>query len=207
VTDRGFIILPRSLHEEPILRDPLYFYAYVWLLQEAAWKPRAKEVSNGRARAVIQLQRGQLSHSVRFMAKAWGVTVKRVRTILDRLETGSWIGTQTGTLQTVITVCNYDRLQTRDEDEGTQTGTQTGTQRARKGHKPYKGNKETRESFAQPELDASNFTDRDWLERLLHLERTGEWSNSYFGPRPGEPGCRVPSHLLVKPVNQTSIPR
>jgi hypothetical protein len=201
MSDRGFIILPRSLLEEPILQDPVYFRAYVWLLQEAAWKPRTKEVSSGRARAVIQLQRGQLSHSIRFMAQAWGVTVKRVRTILDRFETGSWIGTQTGTLQTVITICDYDRLQTRDDDGGTLTGTQTGTQRARKGHKPYKGNKETkeRELVAQPEQRPEDFSDTEWQVRLKRLAEQGQWS-SYWGPKPGEPNCLVPAHLLVKPV-------
>jgi hypothetical protein len=207
MTDRGFIILPRSLFDEPMLQDPVYFRAYVWLLMEAAWKPRAKEVSSGRARVVIHLQRGQLSHSIRFMAKGWDVTAKRVRTILRRLEIGSLIDTQTGTLQTLVTICNYDRLQSPDEDRGTQTGTQTGTQRARKGHKPNKGNKETRESFARPEQDASSFTDADWLQRLQHLEQKGEWSSGHWGPRPGEPGCRVPTHLLVKPVSQTSPSR
>jgi hypothetical protein len=215
MSDRGFIMLPRSLLDEPMLQDPVYFRAYVWLLQEAAWKPRNQEVPNGRSTAVVRLDRGQLTHSLTYMAQAWNVTVKRVRTILDRLETASWIaiqrgtqslkngsqkGTQTGTLQTVITICNYDASQKYNEDKGTQTGTQTGTQSAKNGHGTYKGIKE-RGLVAQPEQDASTFSDADWEVRLQHQSSTGEWPRRHWGPRPGEAGCLVPAHLLVKPID------
>src|SRR5262249_24104487 len=133
MSKRGQIIIDRGLLDEPLLQSPVMFRAWIWLVAEAAWKPREQEVSNGRARAVVHLERGQLTHSLTYMANAWGVTVKRVRTILDRFENGSWIGTQTGTLQTIITICNYDASQRFTNEAGTQTGTQTGTQRARKG--------------------------------------------------------------------------
>jgi hypothetical protein len=131
----GRFIVDRSVFEEPLLRDHACFYAWMWLKSEAAWRPRRQTVSNGRATAVVDLDRGQLTHSLRYMTTAWNVTVKRVRTILHRFETGSLITTQTGTLQTIITICNYDASQTIGAVEGTQSGTPTGTQRARKGHR------------------------------------------------------------------------
>jgi hypothetical protein len=140
MSDRGRFLVDRDVFDEPLLRDAECFRAWMWLVAEAAWKPRRQPVSNGRATAIIELQRGQLTHSLTYMARAWNVSVKRVRTILSRFETGSLIGTQTGTLQTVITVCNYDVSQDTFGAEGTQTGSQTGTQRARKGHGTYKRN-------------------------------------------------------------------
>jgi hypothetical protein len=131
MSDRGHFVVDRNVFEEPLLTDPVCFRAWLWLVSEAAWKPRRQTVSNGRTTAIIELQRGQLTHSLMYMARAWNVSVKRVRTILGRFETGSLIGRQTGTLQTVITICNYETSQTLGAAEGTQTG----TQRARKGHR------------------------------------------------------------------------
>jgi hypothetical protein len=77
------------------------------------------------------------------MANAWGWTVKRVRTFLMRLKTDAQIDIRTDTPQTVITICNYERYQSRERAAGTQTDTQTDTQGARNGHKEEQGNKET----------------------------------------------------------------
>jgi hypothetical protein len=134
MSERGSFVVARAVFDDPLLRDPVCFYAYMWMVAEAAWKPRRQEVSNGRAVAVVDLDRGQLTHSLRYMATAWKVTVKRVRTILHRFETGSLITTQTGTLQTIVTICNYSASQALGAAEGAQSGTQKGTQRARKGH-------------------------------------------------------------------------
>ena len=209
MSDRGHFILPRSLLQEPLLQNPFYGYAFVWLLSEAAWRPRDVEVSSGRATAVIRLERGQLTYSIRYMAKAWGVTEKRVRTILNRLENGSWIGTQAGTLQTVITICNYDRLQSYDDDRGTQTGTQTGTPKARHGHKTNHSTIKPEERgivIKAPELKPEDYTDDEWLKRLRHFEQNDHWPQQW-GPKPGDPKCLVPSRLFMKAVSQTSPSR
>jgi hypothetical protein len=71
------------------------------------------------------------------MAEAWGWEVKPVRTFLKRLEMAGQITTRTGTPQTVITNCNYDRYQTAPDREGTQTGAQW----ACNGHKEKQSNK------------------------------------------------------------------
>jgi hypothetical protein len=203
VSDRGHIIVDRDIFDEALLRDPVYFRAWLWLVAEAAWKPREQEVVNGRAKAIIHLERGQLTHSLSYMAKAWNVTIKQVRTVLRRFKRGSWIVTQKGTLQTVITICNYDASQRYGDETGTQRGTQTGTQRARKGHRTNHLTKETKEGHfvAKPERSPESFTEGEWLERLEHHKQQGGWS-SYWGPQPGTAGCLVPSHLIVRPVRK-----
>ena len=49
----------------------------------------------------------------------------------------------------------------------------------------------------EPERDAGTFTEADWLQRVAHFEKTGEWSG-YWGPQPGKPGCGAPEHLRVR---------
>lgn len=116
----GLIFIDRAMLNHPVvgIKNPQRFVAWCWLLSEASWKARRKEV-DGR---VIDLQRGQLTASLSFMADGIGMTVKQVRVFLDRLEregmivrdrsnTGQKPGIAKGTGQTVITICNYDKYQ------------------------------------------------------------------------------------------------
>jgi hypothetical protein len=43
-----------------------------------------------------------------------------------------------------------------------------------------------------------------WSDILHHFQRTGEWSDKYFGPRPGQPGCvrRLCSQNTVSPAGR-----
>jgi hypothetical protein len=46
-------------------------------------------------------------------------------------------------------------------------------------------------------------TDDDWRKALRlfrgdALHRPGGWSETHYGPPPGEPGCRVPGHILAE---------
>src|SRR5262249_51954192 len=111
--------------------------AWCWLLFVAQWKPQRISVANGRGqRVVITLERGQLSHSLRYMAANFGWSVKRVRTFLNRLKMDAQIDTQTGTPQTIISIRNYREYQKPESAKGTQTGTPW----ARHGHKVEESN-------------------------------------------------------------------
>lgn len=81
--------------------------AWVWLIAEASWKPRVKRVGDH----VVDLARGQLAHSTRFLAETWGWTHSKARRYLDRLEKLKLIERQTGTGVSVITICKYDKYQ------------------------------------------------------------------------------------------------
>src|SRR5262249_49432502 len=98
-------------------------------------------VNRGGAQTILNLGRGQLSHSLRYMAKAWGwASDKRVRTFLNRLKVDAQIDAQTSTSQTVITICNYERYQNPESAKGTKADTQTEpqwTQRRKKERNIY----------------------------------------------------------------------
>jgi hypothetical protein len=139
---RGYIAVARGVLDHPTVGAGKVYSdleAWLWLLFEAAYKPQRVRISNGRAHEALQLERGQLSHSRSYMAKAWGWTEKRVRGFLFRLEKDRQIVRQTGRLQIVITVCNYELYQNPEIAKGRQTTPQTGRERAGKG--PAKGRK------------------------------------------------------------------
>ena len=149
MTERGYIALARGVLDHPVVgakRPYSKYEAWTWLLLEAAWKERRVHVSNGRTDSCATIQRGQLSYSLRYLARAWGWSVKPVRSFLNRLEKDTQIETQRGTAQTLITICNYETYQTTGIAGGTQAGIQSGTQRARKGHKTEEGKKETKDN-------------------------------------------------------------
>ena len=52
--------------------------AWIWLIEHAAWKPQKWRVGG----ATIQLQRGQLIASLRYLGKAWGWSKSRVQRFL-----------------------------------------------------------------------------------------------------------------------------
>jgi hypothetical protein len=78
MTDAGYIIIQRCLLKDPLFRDDAYFRAWLWLVSEAAWKSHRVAVTNGRTTEIIELDRGQLSHSRSYMARTWGVPLQHL---------------------------------------------------------------------------------------------------------------------------------
>jgi len=50
-----------------------------------------------------------------------------------------------------------------------------------------------------PVVNPTAFTDDQWRKRLDYASAADKWLDAW-GPKPGAPGCLVPSHLLLSPV-------
>ena len=61
--------------------------------------------------------RGQLVTTLDKLAAETGITVRQLRTCLDRLKDSEQIVTQTTNKNTIITLCKYDSYQDQDETE------------------------------------------------------------------------------------------
>ena len=106
----GVFGVHRSIWDHPLLREKRPFSrreAWLWMVSEAAWKSTRVRVGGN----VLQLKRGQLGHSLRYMAKAWGWSEARVRRFLTHLKTDAMIDAATDAGITVTTICNYGRYQ------------------------------------------------------------------------------------------------
>lgn len=106
----GFYLMHRGWQDHPVFRNEEFSRrdAFVWLIEEAAYRPTRTHAAGG----AIALNRGQLSYSLRFMAKAWRWDEARVRRFLSSLSKAKIIDAATDAGQTVITICNYDKYQT-----------------------------------------------------------------------------------------------
>lgn len=51
--------------------------------------------------------------------------------------------------------------------------------------------------------DPRTFADADWQKRLKYFQEKDAWVAAW-GPKPGEPGCLVPPHLILAPVSAST---
>jgi hypothetical protein len=52
--------------------------------------------------------------------------------------------------------------------------------------------------IAKGDVTLQAMSDDNWGHMLHHFQRTGEWSDEHFGPRPGQPGCAAPERWLER---------
>lgn len=105
----GTVNIARELWDDPTFKDSEMSQreAWIWMIAEASWKDRTKRFGSQE----IELSRGQLVASTRFMARAFMWSEPRVRRYLDMLENRRMITRVTDAGITVVTICNYDAYQ------------------------------------------------------------------------------------------------
>ena len=137
---RGQYRMRRGWLEHPVLQGEPYDRrsAWAWLIEEAKWQDRRCEIA-GR---LIDLKRGQLSHSTRFMARAWGWSEARVRRFLTRLKIDAMIDAATDAGRYLITICNYDRYQTPLNGSDAPSDAPSDAAATQQRRKPKEGKKE-----------------------------------------------------------------
>lgn len=113
----GTVNIARTLFQDEAFKDQPFTEreAFMWMVMEASWKDRTKRVGT----IVVDLKRGQLAASIRFMAEAWQWEKSTVDRFLKRLEKRDMIGTASGTGVNVITICKYAEYQGGEAESGT----------------------------------------------------------------------------------------
>ena len=99
--------------------------AFVWLIENAAFEDGRIWVSGKR----VDLQRGQLCVSIRFMARAWNWDEKKVRRFLDRGKKEEIFAADTAAGQTLITIYNYNKYQSSRDGAAADTAAETPQER------------------------------------------------------------------------------
>jgi predicted transcriptional regulator len=114
----GTVNIARTLFQDEAFKDQPFTEreAFMWMVMEASWKDRTKRVGA----IVVDLKRGQLAASIRFMAEAWQWEKSTVDRFLKRLEKRDMIGTASGTGVNVITICKYADYQGGETESGTE---------------------------------------------------------------------------------------
>jgi hypothetical protein len=116
--DKGYFVIARSVWDHERLQDDAPFSrreAWLWLISEAAWRSERRSYCTYK----VDLRRGQLAASERFLAEKWGWSRSAVRRFLQSLKRAamlelavvSVVGAGPEPTTTLITICNYDKYQ------------------------------------------------------------------------------------------------
>lgn len=143
----GYYRMYRGWQDNAVFRNEAFSRrdAFVWLIENASFKPARVHAPLGE----VNLQRGQLCHSLRFMAKAWKWDEAKVRRFLSSLQTAKIIDAANDAGQKLITICNYDKYQASSDDSDAANDAAS-TQHRRGGDaKNKEGNKGIKESTAR----------------------------------------------------------
>lgn len=168
MSERGVFAVDRGIWDHPSLaKEPFTEReALMWMFGAAAFKPMRIRVGS----VSVNLLRGQLAHSLRFMADKWDWSEPRVRRFLTRLKTDAVVTVSTDAGVTVITVCNYNKYQRVSLPDGAGTDAQidaAATQQRRK------------EEDIQSIQLASDADARDPVERVLEAIGVADNPNWY----------------------------
>lgn len=113
----GTVKIARALFADEAFKDQPFTEreAFMWMVMEAAFRDRTKRIGA----VTVDLKRGQLAASVRFLADAWKWEKSTVDRFLKRLKNRDMIGTDCGTGVNVITIRKYNEYQGGEPDSGT----------------------------------------------------------------------------------------
>lgn len=109
----GYVAIHRALFDHDMFVGQRFGQrdAWMWLIASAAWKPCRVRIQSGRASEMADLQRGQLTHSERFIAERWKWSRGAVRNFIRLLEKEEMISVNQTHIQAIITICNYEKFQ------------------------------------------------------------------------------------------------
>lgn len=141
-----YIPISRRLFEHPFWCEERIFSrfeAWLDLVQSARFEDTKQLIGN----RLIEVKRGQILVSLRFLASRWQWSTKKVNSFLDLLIQDKMIIKETPkeTGQTVVTICNYDKYNFTSQELETpkkQQGNTKETLRKQQGNKDNKDNKE-----------------------------------------------------------------
>ena len=142
--DQGFIKLSRKFFENALWKEHRQYSrseAWLDLIQMAGFED-SKYILNNRA---IEVQRGEIVASRRFLENRWLWGSTKVTNFLDYLKKEGMINQRQTNGQTIITLCNYDTYNTRQTIDDVENKPAT-NQRQTRGKPPTNQNKEYKES-------------------------------------------------------------
>lgn len=118
--ENGYIKLHRSLANWRWYKEPKTLLLWIHLLLNANYEPRDMGDKT--------IERGQIATSLAGLAEQTGLSVKEVRTSLDRLKKTGEIAVWSNRHMTVITVNEYERYQSDGANQGQTEGKQMADQ-------------------------------------------------------------------------------
>lgn len=183
-----FITIPRSIFRDEALDDGKFSRreAFLFLVQKAVYQPQTVTIKGGR----VELKRGQLCASVRFLADTWGWSKDKVSRTLSDFVSERRIDIFKDTLTSIISIVNYDLYQpssdthkdtNKDTDKDTCKDTNkdgdkdTNKDKYNKDNKENKDNKQKKTSSEVKESLSFPFSSDAFMQTWGKLVKEPKW--------------------------------
>ena len=145
----GWFAVKRGITSHPLFNGkPERLAVWMWLLDNAVWKETTHDVKGH----TVDVPRGSVCASSRYIADQVGVGHQVARTALKRFQTAQMVNTTPTHGKNVITLCNYEKYQ----DPKVAANTTPNTSLTQRQHVPNtqkeQGNKETRKQRTSDEV-------------------------------------------------------
>lgn len=114
----GYIRIARDIEDWRWSDEPVMMYFWIRILLMANWKDKEWHDK--------VVKRGSFITTVANLSTQLNLSVKQVRTCLDRLRAGGEVTTDTSNNHSVITICKYDDYQSPTANEGQMNGNPEG---------------------------------------------------------------------------------
>lgn len=160
----GYIKLHRGWHKSDFFRQNEPYCqraAWVWLLENAAWKDGERRDAKGN---IVPIKRGQLHTSTRALGGVFGWSKNKSERFLRDLEKCKMLDRKAGRNGVLLTICKYTDYQGDGDTGGPQEGAQTDHRRTTQEEgKERKEDKNSSDFAFSGRVVRLNFSDfRNW---------------------------------------------
>lgn len=182
----GYVAMSRDWQDHDIFEGEEFSRrdAWAWLIAHAAWKAGKTRIKG----SGVILARGELTFSVRFLAKKWRWSKSKVDRflhllraegmILVRSKIGTTAGHPAGQGQSILTICNYERYQSAAEPERDTDEQGIGTTAGQQRDKEEEGKKDNQEERVTAPNGARRYAFEGSVIRLLP-EQFDKWRAAF----------------------------
>lgn len=157
----GYTYSYRKKWQNPIFRNLLEAAIWSWMCDTAAWRD-IKIRFNGE---LIEIKRGQLITSVRFISQGFGIGEQVTRTFLENLEKDGMLNTAPTHRGTIITICNYEKYQSLEKAANEPTNEQpTSSQHTANTNKKEDNKLKEKKESSRGSRFALDHPPADWIQ-------------------------------------------
>ena len=129
----GWIKSHRQILESAVFQDPELLKVWIWCLHRASHREQHVPMSTGRGVTVVTIGPGQFVFGRHEAALELLMKPSSVRNRMQKLKCMENVDIQPARHFSIVTICNWDRYQNGDDDDGQASGQPKDNQRTTKG--------------------------------------------------------------------------
>ena len=164
--DTGYVRLWRCSFDSQVFRSESLWRVWTWCLMKATYKERWQTVTTGKGETQVLLTPGQFIFGRKSAANELNYCLSSIRNRMKKLEKLGNIEIKADTHHSIVTVCNWEKYQADQKQDGQAGGQAEDNQRTTKGHK-QKGKESKKEIYGEFQNVLLSVEEKEKLSELF----------------------------------------